>query len=68
MVKNWWESCNFIRNRRPGYALLTGMMVLMIICLAVVWQYHYYSEQWVIEDQLAQQFLREAARNLANKK
>lgn len=68
MVKDWRELFNFIKSKRPGYALLTGMIVLTIICLAVVWQYHYYSEQWAIEDQLARQFLREAAHNLANKK
>ena len=68
MVKDWRELFNFIKSKRSGYALLTGMIILTIICLAVVWQYHYYSEQWAIEDQLARQFLREAAHNLANKK
>lgn len=68
MVKNWLASFSFIMSKRRGYALLTGMIVLSIICLAVVWQYHYYTEQWAIEDQLIQQFLHEAARNLANEK
>lgn len=68
MVKDWRELFSFIKSKRPGYALLTGMIVLTVICLAVVWQYHYYNEQWAIENQLAQQFLREAAHNLANEK
>ncbi|HIW70504.1 hypothetical protein QUW44_01925 [Limosilactobacillus pontis] len=55
-------------SRRRGYALLTGMVVLAVICLAVVWQYHYYAEQWLIEDQLTRQFLHEAAHNLSNEK
>lgn len=68
MVKNWLALFSFIMSKRRGYALLTGMIVLSIICLAVVWQYRYYTEQWAIEDQLIQQFLHEAARNLANEK
>lgn len=68
MVKNWLALFSFIMSKHRGYALLTGMIVLSIICLAVGWQYHYYTAQWVIEDQLIQQFLHEAARNLANKK
>ncbi|MFQ9705476.1 MAG: hypothetical protein ACLRX6_00040 [Limosilactobacillus pontis] len=55
-------------RKRSGYVLLTAMIILMVICLTVVWQYHYYSQQWAIEDQLARHFLREAAHNLANKK
>ena len=68
MVKNWLALLSFIMSKHRGYALLTGMIVLSIICLAVVWQKHYYTEQWAIEDQLIQQFLHEAARNLANEK
>ncbi|MDD6432494.1 MAG: hypothetical protein PUF79_05140 [Lactobacillaceae bacterium] len=55
-------------SKRRGYALLTGMIVLSIICLTVVWQYRYYTAQWTIEDQLIQQFLHEAVRNLSNEK
>jgi hypothetical protein len=68
MVRNWLALFSFMMSKRRGYALLTGMIVLSIICLAVVWQYRYYTEQWAIEDQLIQQFLHEAARNLANEK
>lgn len=68
MVKNWWGLFSSITRKRSGYVLLTAMIVLMVICLAVVWQYHYYSQQWAIENQLARNFLREAAHNLANKK
>lgn len=68
MVKYWWGLFSFITSKRPGYALLTAMIVLIVICLTVVWQYHYYSQQWLIEDRLARQFFREAVHNLANKK
>lgn len=68
MVKNWLALFSFIMSKHRGYALLTGMIVLSIICLAVVWQYHYYTAQWIIEDQLIKQLLHEAARNLAKKK
>lgn len=68
MAKNWQELFSFIMSRRQGYALLTGMVVLSIICLAVVWQYHYYAEQWTIENQLMHQFLYEATQNLSNEK
>lgn len=68
MAKNWQGLFSSIMSRRRGYALLTGMVVLAVICLAVVWQYHYYAEQWLIEDQLTWQFLHEAAHNLSNEK
>jgi hypothetical protein len=68
MAKNWQGLFSSIMSRRRGYALLTGMVVLAVICLAVVWQYHYYAEQWLIEDQLTRQFLHEAAHNLSNEK
>lgn len=68
MVKNWRELFSSIRIRLSGYALVTGMIILTIVCLAVVWQYHFYAQQWVLEDQLAQQFLKEAAHNLMNNK
>ncbi|MGM9907749.1 hypothetical protein [Limosilactobacillus sp.] len=68
MASNWREFFSFIQSSQRGYALLTGMIVLAVICLAVVWQYHYYTEQWLIEDQLVRQFLREAAHNLSNEK
>lgn len=68
MASNWRALFSFIQSSQRGYALLTGMIVLAVICLAVVWQYHYYTEQWLIEDQLVHQFLREAAHNLSNEK
>ncbi len=68
MAKNWPGLFSFIMSKRRGYALLTGMIVLSIICLTVVWQYRYYTAQWTIEDQLIQQFLHEAVRNLSNEK
>lgn len=68
MVKRWRELFNFINDKRPGYVLLTGIVLLMLICLTVVWQYHYYTQQWITEEQLTRQFLREAAHNLAIQK
>lgn len=68
MVNKMRELFSFTKNRRGGYALLTSILLLGLICLAVVWQYRYYTAQWQLEDQLAREFLRAAGHNLTIKK
>jgi hypothetical protein len=68
MVNRRRELFNFIKNKLRGYALVTSIILLALICLVVIWQYHYYATQWQLEDQLARDFLKTASNNLIMKK
>lgn len=65
MVNSWKKLLISVRNKkRAGYILLTSILVLVVACTVIIWQYHYYSGQWKIENQLTQQFIRQARANL----
>lgn len=57
-----------LNRQRPAYVLLTSLLVLMCICLTLVFQYHYYANQWQIQRNLTASLVKKTQDNLRAEK
>lgn len=62
-----WQGLFVLRRwktRRPAYVLLTSLVVLSAICLALMFEYRYYANQYQLENQLSADLEAKTKRNL----
>jgi hypothetical protein len=67
MVKYLQDSCvleKIVKKRTAGYVLGTSMVILSCICLVIVFQYHYYGRQRMIEQRLTTEMIQQTRNNL----
>ncbi len=53
-----------VKKRTAGYVLGTSMVILSCICLVIVFQYHYYGRQRIIEQRLTTEMVQQTKDNL----